>query len=73
MVRFGSRGVQEEKGIWLGLVQGGSGGGRNMVRFGSRGVQGEKGIWLGLVQGGYRGRKEWGRGVYSTYLIYALY
>ena len=36
--------VQGEVGIWLGLVQSGTEGSRNMVRFGSRGVQGEKGM-----------------------------
>jgi len=34
--------VQGEAGVWLGLVQGGTGGGRNMVRFGSRVYRGRE-------------------------------
>ena len=33
--------VQGEGGIWFGLVQGGTRGGRNMVRFGSKWYRGK--------------------------------
>ena len=59
MVRFGSRGVQGEKGIWFGFVQGGSGGGRNMVRFGSRGTGGGRNM-VRFGSRGFMGREEYG-------------